>query len=71
MNQTMHFLLKDDVEHAEAVALVDAEVTEYKEHLLKKQIPHKILEEVRQEDGSMILKIKRQVNSYDVGDYLE
>ena len=71
LNQTLHFLLKDDIEHDEAVAQVEVEVKEYKEYLLKKQIPHKILEEIRKEDGTVILKVKKQVNGYDVGEYLE
>ena len=67
LNQTLHFQLKDDMEHGEAAA----EVAEYKEYLQKKRIPHRILEEVKQPDDSIILKVKKQVNSYSVGDYLD
>ena len=71
LNQTLHFQLKDDMEHGEAAAAAAAEVAEYKEYLQKKRIPHRILEEVKQPDDSIILKVKKQVNSYSVGDYLD
>ena len=35
LNQTLHFQLKDDMEHGEAAAAAAAEVAEYKEYLQK------------------------------------
>ena len=31
---------------------------------------YKVLEELPQADGSLIVRLKRQYNNYDVGDYL-
>lgn len=69
--QTLHFMLKEDVEHDEAVKLVNEEVEYYKKDLDRKNIQYKIVEQVVQADGSIILKIMKQYNSSPVGDYLK
>ena len=38
--------------------------------LKKKEIRHRIVSEETMEDGSVILKLKRQYNAYAVGDYM-
>ncbi len=69
--QTLHFMLKDDVAHDEAVALVAEEVARYKQGLEKHHVQHKIVEERPQADGSIVLKIVKQYNQSPVGDYLQ
>jgi len=69
--QTLHFMLKEDVEHSYAVRLVQEEVSNYKKGLEKKRIKHKILEETVEPDGSVIIKIIKQYNTSPVGNYLD
>lgn len=69
--QTLHFMLKEDIEHDLAVKLVKDEVAHYKATLDRKHTLYKIVEEVEQPDGSIILKIIKQYNQSNVGDYLD
>jgi len=69
--QTLHFLLKEDVSHSYAVKLVNEEVKKYKEQLEKNCTKYKILSETTQEDGSVIIEIKKQYNTSPVGHYLD
>jgi hypothetical protein len=70
LNQTIHFQLKEDAPHEVAVNTVKAEFEDYKKKLGLSHTAHKIVTEQPQSDGSIIVKIKRQINQYDVGDYL-
>ena len=69
--QTLHFMLKEDVAHDWAVKQVEQEVEHYKEQLVKKCTKHRIVEETKQSDGSIILKIIKQNSTSPVGDYLD
>ena len=69
--QTLHFMLKEDVEHSEAVNLVKREVEQYKRGLDNKHTQYKIVEETDQPDGSIMIKIVKQYNTSPVGDYLD
>ena len=69
--QTLHFMLKEDVDHDYAVSLVKQEVEHYKKTLERNRTQHRILEETVQPDGSVIVKIIKQYNSSPVGDYLD
>ena len=68
--QTVHFMLKEDVGHDYAVRLVREEVAGYKSKLESERVKHVLLEETEQPDGSVIIKIRKQYNRNDVGDYL-
>ena len=68
--QTLHFLLKEDVGHDYAIKLVNEEVKKYKEKLEKNNTQYKILSETTQEDGSVLIEIKKQYNTSPIGDYL-
>ena len=68
--QTLHFLLKEDVEHDYAVKLVTEKVAHYKANLDRNRTKYKIVEEIPQEDGSILLKVIKQYNACPVGDYL-
>lgn len=70
ITQTLHFLLKEDLEHDYAVKMVDEEVKKYKNHLERNRIQYKILSEERQEDGSFMIEIIKQYNTTPVGKYL-
>ena len=69
--QTLHFLLKEDMEHEQAVKVVKEEVAHYRANLERNRTRYKILEEVPQEDGSVIVKVIKQYNACPVGNYLD
>lgn len=69
--QTLHFILKEELEHKYAAEQVKEEVEHYKLSLDKKRIRYKIVEETVQPDDSIILKIIKQYNQSPVGDYLD
>lgn len=71
ITQTLHFLLKEDVPHDYAIKLVSEEVKKYKEQLDKNRTKYKILSEKNQEDGSVIIEIKKQYNTSPIGNYLD
>ncbi len=68
--QTLHFMLKEEFDHDLAVRQVKEEVEQYKKNLDRNRMQYKIIEEVEQSDGSMIVKVIKQYNSTPVGDYL-
>lgn len=68
--QTLHFLLKEDISHQQAVELVKEEVAHYKKGLERNHTQYKIIEESNLPDGSMIVKVIKQYNNSPVGDYL-
>lgn len=69
--QTLHFMLKEDVEHDYALKLVNEEVRRYKESLDKSKTQYRILSEETQADGSIVIEIKKQYNTSPVGKYLD
>lgn len=71
IQQILHFMLKEEIDHDEAVRLVNEEVKKYKEQLDKTHTQYRILSEATQEDGSIIIEIKKQYNSSPVGEYLK
>ena len=71
LNQTIHFKLKDGIEQGSAVREVQSEYENYKRTLERNNTKYRIISEDRQTDGSIIIQIKKQVNDYDVGKYLE
>lgn len=68
--QTLHFQFKDAVNHDYAAKLVRQEIEQYKANLRKNRTAFKIVEELEQPDGSVILKVIKQYNNSPVGDYL-
>lgn len=69
--QTLHFMLKDDMAHDSAVSFVKQEVEHYKKGLERNHTQYKIVEELEQPDGSILLKVIKQYNASPVGDYLK
>ena len=68
--QTLHFMLKEDAAHDWAVKQVEQDVEQYKKTMERNRTQYKILEETEQPDGSILIRIKKQVNHYSTGDYL-
>ncbi len=71
ITQTLHFLLKEDFGHDYAIKLVNEEVKKYKDSLNRNKTQYKILSENTQEDGSIVIEIKKQYNTSPVGNYLD
>ncbi len=71
ITQTLHFMVKEDFGHEYAVKLVEEEVAKYKRQLDKGGTKYRILSETKQDDGSVIIEIKKQYNSSPVGTYLD
>lgn len=71
LHQTLHFMLKEDLRHEDAVRGVKEDVAAYKMQLERSRTRYRIESEVEQHDGSIIVKIRKQYNSYDCGDYLD
>lgn len=69
--QTLHFQLKEDVEHSYAAQMVRQEVEQYKRNLDRNHTKYKIVEEIPQPDDSVILKVIKQYNASPVGNYLD
>ncbi len=71
LEQTIHFQLKEDMGHAAAVYGVKREAEDFKERLAKGRAKYLIVAEETLEDGSILLRLKKQYNDYPVGDYLK
>ena len=71
ITQTLHFLLKEDLEKNYAKRMVEEEVKKYKAGLERTGTKYKILSEEVQEDGSVVIEIKKQYNTSPTGNYLD
>lgn len=71
LSQTIHFQLKEDLEHDIAVEQVKREYESYKQLMERNRTRYKILEENEQPDGSIIIRIKKQVSQYKIGDWFD
>lgn len=69
--QTLHFMLKEDLNREQAVQLVKEEVLKYKKNLERSHTQYRIVEEAEQSDGSILLRVLKQYNSSPVGNYLD
>ena len=68
--QTLHFMLKEGVEHDDAVKQVEQEAAHYKKTLEQNHIKYRIVKQTSEPDGSIIIEIIKQYNSSPVGNYL-
>lgn len=66
--QTLHFVLNPHYSKEEALQKVEEEIKNYKEQDADKV---RILEEIKYDDGSVVLKIKKKVSGYPTGEYFE
>ena len=71
LQQTLHFMLKEDLRHEDAVRSVKEDLATYRLQLERSRTRYRIDSEEEQPDGSIIVKIRKQYNSYDCGDYLD
>ncbi len=71
LEQTIHFQLKDGISSPAAIQAVKEEYQMYRARLDRARTKYKILSEQEQPDGSLIVELKKQYNSYDPGSYLD
>lgn len=69
--QTLHFLLKEDLDRDYAKQYVLDEVKKYKAQLKQRNTKFRILSKEIQPDGSVIIEIKKQYNNSPCGNYLD
>ncbi len=69
--QTLHFMLKDELEHDYAVKLVREEVEKYKASLDRNRTKYKIVSEETQPEDSAVIQVIKQYNTSPLGDYLD
>lgn len=68
--QTLHFMLKEDIDHRLAARQVEEEVAKYKRSLDATGTKYRIVEERKLDDDSYIIEIKKQYSTSPVGGYL-
>ena len=61
--QTIHFQLKEDLDHTTAVQMVREELNHYKALLERNRTKYQITDEAEQPDGSIIIHIKKQTTT--------
>lgn len=71
IDQTIYFQPKEDIPREAADLAVKEEVEHYKALLGRNRTKYKLVEETFQPDGSVILKIKKQYNNHNCGNYLD
>lgn len=69
--QTIHFSLKEDVPHDVAVRGVQDELAHFKNMLDRNRTKYRIIDEAVQPDGSIIVRLKKQYNSYSCEGYMD
>lgn len=69
--QTLVFSNHDGETTEYAKKMVLKEYEKYKEQLERSRAKYKILSEKINEDGSIVIEIKKQYNTSPVGDYLD
>ena len=69
--QTLCFSNHDGVTTEYAKNLIKQEYEKYKMQLDKSGAKYKILSETQQENGSIVVEIKKQYNTSPIGDYFD
>lgn len=69
--QTLHFFQKDEVTKSIQERMANEELEKYKLSLERSRTQFRILEETKQDDGSLVIKIIKQYNNSPVGNYLK
>ena len=71
LEQTIHFMLKEESPHEEAVHAVQAAFAHYIAQMDRNRTRYQILEKTEQPDGSLVVKLKKQYNNYDCSPYMD
>ena len=71
LEQTIHFQLKDGIERSIAARNAKEDYENYKKQMERSNVKYVIVDEKEQSDGSIIIKIKIQYNSYKCDGYID
>ena len=71
LEQTIHFMLKEDMPREEAVPAVQAAYAHHIAQMDRNRTRYQILEKTGQPDGSLVVKLKKQYNNYDCSPYMD
>ena len=71
LEQTLQFYCRSDLAMEDRKAHVKQEFEAYKARMGRRGVQYKVLEEIEQPDGSLIVKLKRQNIPHPVGNYLD
>lgn len=69
--QTLRFSAKEEMSREYAAKTIQNEIEYYKKKLEASHTPYKIVEQIEQPDGSVIVKVIKQYNYNPIGDYLK
>lgn len=69
--QTVQFMVKDGYPSYYAKREIKEEYEKYLKQLERNRTKYKVVEETENEDGTIVIKILKQYNSYETGDYIE
>jgi len=69
--QTLRFSGKEGMSRKYAAETIQQEIEYYKRKLEASHTPYKILDQLEQPDGSVIVKVVKQYNYSPIGDYLK
>ncbi|MCR5770193.1 MULTISPECIES: hypothetical protein [Butyrivibrio] len=69
--QTLHFCQREEMSKEENEKLAIQELESYKASLEKNNTEYRILEEKKQDDGTIIIKIIKQYSNSPIGEYLQ
>lgn len=69
--QTIHFQLKEELGRDAALQVVQQEYAHYKAQLARNRTKYQIDEEATLPDGSILIKIRKQYNYHDCGEYIQ
>ena len=71
LEQAIHFQLKDGMARSIAARNVKEDYQNYKKQLERSNVKYVIVDEKEQPDRSIIVKIKKQYNSYKCDGYID
>ncbi len=71
LEQTIHFQLKEAAPPPSRPGRFRTNTTTIKPSWNAARLKFRIVEETPQPDGSLLVRIKKQVSAYDCGDYLD
>ena len=72
LQQTLRFYNRDEtLTGDDARKAVAIEVETYRRRMERNHVRHQIVSETQQEDGSVLLAVKKQYNGHDCGMYLD
>lgn len=70
MLQTIHFQLSEKLEHDAAVEAAQQDWERYKNQMDRQHTKYRVVQEERQPDGSILVRIKKQYNQYNCDEYM-